>query len=70
MSRNCPLSRSSAGCRAPTELTRSGVRRSAAARCVSSGPTPLRWARKRRRNSRPRRIPIARGRAETSPALA
>eukprot|EP00969_Alexandrium_andersonii_P043650 1913916-Alexandrium_andersonii.AAC.1 len=33
MPRNCSKSRSSAGCRALTELTRSGVRSSATARC-------------------------------------
>eukprot|EP00969_Alexandrium_andersonii_P142428 6297873-Alexandrium_andersonii.AAC.1 len=70
MPRNCSLSRSSAGRRAPTELTRSGARSSATARCVSSGPVPLYWARKWRRNSRPRRAPIARERADTSSALA
>eukprot|EP00969_Alexandrium_andersonii_P058107 2559971-Alexandrium_andersonii.AAC.2 len=40
MSRSCSLRRSRAGCRALTELTRPGVRSSATAHCVSSGPCP------------------------------
>eukprot|EP00969_Alexandrium_andersonii_P134708 5959578-Alexandrium_andersonii.AAC.1 len=70
MSRNCSLRRSSAGCGALTELTRSGVRRAASARCVSSGPISLHWARKWRHSSRPRRVPMARDRADRASALA
>eukprot|EP00969_Alexandrium_andersonii_P367716 15471306-Alexandrium_andersonii.AAC.1 len=53
-----------------TPSARAWVRSSATVRCVSSGPMPLHWARKWRRATRPRRVPIARGRAETSSALA
>eukprot|EP00969_Alexandrium_andersonii_P003092 133517-Alexandrium_andersonii.AAC.1 len=42
MPRNCSLSRSSAGCRAATEVARPGATSSTTARCVSSGPVPLR----------------------------